>query len=111
MMPHEKFSVNIIEAVLLLLRHPLLPEGRVLCLLQLLSKLILYAPNVPTKTLALGHSLVKSYYLGPMPYGDFARGILEVMTLEARSPGAPLRNTIIQEIPSLVKQYASGKYV
>lgn len=110
MVTKDRVSNNILDTVLLFLRHPLLPEGRMLCLLYLLARFILQAPQVQPKFLSAGLSLVKNYYLWPRPFGDFARSVLEVITLEARSPGAPLRNQILRDYPMLLKDaFYTGK--
>jgi hypothetical protein len=48
-------------------------------------------------------SVVKSYYLWPKPYGDVARDVLQLLTIEMKSPCAALRRRIIEENPELLK--------
>lgn len=61
--------------------------------------------------------IIKNYYLWPRPYGDVARDLLQLLTLELKAPGiifiifiifllnkgTTLRKMIFEENPDLLK--------
>lgn len=47
--------------------------------------------------------VVKPYYLWPKPYCDVARDILQMLTIELKSPGAAIRKVLLEENPDLVR--------
>eukprot|EP01113_Clastostelium_recurvatum_P023155 TRINITY_DN2767_c2_g1_i2.p1 TRINITY_DN2767_c2_g1~~TRINITY_DN2767_c2_g1_i2.p1 ORF type:complete len:942 (-),score=292.73 TRINITY_DN2767_c2_g1_i2:45-2669(-) len=102
----EKKHKAILDSILLFLKHPLLPENRMLTLLQMLKHFIIICPSIHPSTLSQALTLVKNYYLWPRPYGDFAREVLPVLTMEAKSPGSVMRALIFQETPSLAPKNA-----
>ena len=52
-----------------------------------------------------GLNIVKSYYLWPRPYGDVARDVLQLMSIELKAPGEALRKKLIEENPDILKGF------
>lgn len=98
----------IFDTVLLFLKHAkIVQEPRLLCLLHMLRSFITTVPTCCWRSLAQGtdDSLsiqcpnvdsdiieniihhVKQYYLWPWPYGNVARELLQLLTIELKSPG------------------------
>jgi len=93
----------IFETILLFLKHPLLSEKRMLSLLFMLKQYITQSPKTPTEILTSALSIVRPYYLWPRPYSDVARDVLQMLTIELKSPGATMRKILIEENPDLIK--------
>jgi hypothetical protein len=41
--------------------------------------------------------------LWPRPYSDVARDVLQMLTIELKSPGAAMRKVLMEENPDLIK--------
>mmetsp|Transcript_21886 Transcript_21886/g.30594 ORF Transcript_21886/g.30594 Transcript_21886/m.30594 type:complete len:867 (+) Transcript_21886:249-2849(+) len=93
----------ILETILLFLKHPLLTEKRMLSLLHMLKQYVILCPEFFPETLVNGLNIVKSYYLWPRPYGDVARDVLQLMSIELKAPGESLRKKLIEENPDILK--------
>ena len=96
-------SKLIIETILLFLKHPLLSEKRMLCLLHMLKSYITRSPKLSYELLSSALTIVRPYYLWPRPHSEVAREVLQMLTIELKSPGAALRKIITEECPELNK--------
>jgi hypothetical protein len=55
--------------------------------------------------------VVKQYYLWPCPYGDVAKELLNLLSVELKSAGSGMRELFIEENPELEKGYVlTGRY-
>ena len=96
-------SKLIFETILLFLKHPLLSEKRMLSLLHMLKNYIIKSPKVLPDVLSSALSIVRPYYLWPRPHSDVARDVLQLLTIELKSPGAAFRKVLAEECPELSK--------
>lgn len=114
-MSKEQAGKLILETILLFLKHPLLSEKRMLSLLHMFKQylikvrtnvlfiLIIQTPRIPPELITSGLSIIKAYYMWPRPYGDVARDILQLLTIEQKAPGTTLRQRLLEENPELIK--------
>eukprot|EP01114_Cavostelium_apophysatum_P010369 TRINITY_DN2400_c0_g1_i3.p1 TRINITY_DN2400_c0_g1~~TRINITY_DN2400_c0_g1_i3.p1 ORF type:complete len:869 (+),score=260.87 TRINITY_DN2400_c0_g1_i3:249-2855(+) len=106
----EQTSKLILETILLFLKHPLLSEKRMLSLLHVFKQYLIQSPKVPFELLQNAISVVKSYYLWPLPFGDVARDVLQMLTIEMKAPGTAMRKRMTEENPELLKgTHKTGK--
>eukprot|EP01119_Soliformovum_irregulare_P008913 TRINITY_DN2200_c0_g1_i3.p1 TRINITY_DN2200_c0_g1~~TRINITY_DN2200_c0_g1_i3.p1 ORF type:complete len:847 (-),score=229.92 TRINITY_DN2200_c0_g1_i3:85-2625(-) len=99
----------IIEKILIYLKHPLVTEKRMLALLHMLKQYFIKAPQTSPDLLRNAMITVKNYYLWPRPYGDVAREVLQMLTMETKSPGFAMRKRMATENPDLIRAPKTGK--
>eukprot|EP01087_Luapelamoeba_hula_P015668 TRINITY_DN4701_c0_g1_i1.p1 TRINITY_DN4701_c0_g1~~TRINITY_DN4701_c0_g1_i1.p1 ORF type:complete len:949 (+),score=126.79 TRINITY_DN4701_c0_g1_i1:71-2848(+) len=96
----------IFDNLLLFLMHPRhITEPRLLSLLHMLRTFITTCPYVDPATVEKAITFVRSYYLWPCPYGDVAKDMLQLLTVELKSPGSALRAKFVEENPELERGY------
>ncbi|KYQ92764.1 hypothetical protein DLAC_05341 [Tieghemostelium lacteum] len=94
-------SKMVFDNLFLFLKHPLLMEKRMLYFLQMLKHYLLVTPVISPQTITAAMSIVKNYFLWPKPYCDFARELLEILSIEEKCPGSYFRSVLSLEVPSL----------
>eukprot|EP01117_Protostelium_nocturnum_P004928 TRINITY_DN1785_c0_g3_i1.p1 TRINITY_DN1785_c0_g3~~TRINITY_DN1785_c0_g3_i1.p1 ORF type:complete len:841 (-),score=305.99 TRINITY_DN1785_c0_g3_i1:168-2690(-) len=81
--------------------HSLIPPNRLLVLLHIVNQFVSYTPHATAEHIQTALSLCKSFYLWPSPHGDYARELMQILSIEAKAPGTAFRKAIIDENPML----------
>lgn len=100
---HNQESSNFVfEQLIGMLQHPSVSETLLLPLLHMLRVSLSNTSFPPISLLPRIITAVTPYYIWPRPYSDAAREVIEVASIELKSPGTALRTTMMEETPSLV---------
>ena len=85
-----------------MLLHPSVSEAMLLPLLHMLRVSLANTSFPPLALLPRIIAVVTPYYIWPRPFSDAAREVIEVASIELKSPGTAVRTTMMEETPSLV---------
>lgn len=91
------------DTIFIFLKHPLISERKMLALLHMLRQWLTLSPHTPREVLESAMAAGKTFFLWPQPFGEAARELLQMITVEMKAPGAALRKRILDENPHLAK--------
>lgn len=98
----QESSNFVFEQIIGMLQHPSVSESLLMPLLHMLRVYLSNTSFPPLSLLPRIIAAVTPYYIWPRPFSDAAREVIEVASIELKSPGTALRTTMLEETPSLV---------
>lgn len=94
------------DGVLTLLKQSkTMRDAQLLTLLHMLRGFVVVSPKLDPEILENAIEVVKQYYLWPCPYGDVAKELLNLLSVELKSAGSGMRELFVEENPELEKGY------
>eukprot|EP01122_Echinamoeba_exundans_P011311 TRINITY_DN4451_c1_g1_i1.p1 TRINITY_DN4451_c1_g1~~TRINITY_DN4451_c1_g1_i1.p1 ORF type:complete len:699 (+),score=129.24 TRINITY_DN4451_c1_g1_i1:113-2209(+) len=96
------------EACIAVMEHPSITDDMVLTMMHMIRTFLHYCPIPPIDLYPKLIERATKFYLWPRPHSDAARDLLEVLSVEIKSPGAALRARIHEETASIYPIASSG---
>eukprot|EP00029_Vermamoeba_vermiformis_P005153 TRINITY_DN1713_c0_g1_i1.p1 TRINITY_DN1713_c0_g1~~TRINITY_DN1713_c0_g1_i1.p1 ORF type:complete len:838 (+),score=124.72 TRINITY_DN1713_c0_g1_i1:87-2600(+) len=106
----RQFTNMLFDVTIDYFRHPSLSEEMVLALMHTFKSYLTAVPHPPASLMKKALERLKQYYLWPKPYSEYAKDVLDLITLEIRAPGAGYRSRFVEEFPHLVPHPSGSEY-
>lgn len=98
----KESSLSIFEKIIDILGDPLISDHDAFTAMNMMRIYLMYSPYPPISLFQKIIDCIKPFIVWPKIYSNIAMNILNLSSIEIKTPGAGLRSKLIEEIPLLM---------